>query len=154
MPKEYMGTFFLGATTPCFDLEKPIDARFPTGHISEADILTVAKKFEGKQNQVPPLFSAVMVNGERAYELARKGAMAALEARPIEIYSFDVLSIALPEISFKITCSKGTYIRSIARDFGTALGSGAHLTSLRRTRIGEYQIENAVLPEKFLTNLA
>ncbi len=150
LKKEYTGTFFLGATTPCFDLEKPIDVNYPTEHISEQNILDTAKSFLGKQLQTPPIFSAVMVNGERAYELARKGETAELKARPIEILEFEITNIKMPEINFKIVCTKGTYIRSIARDFGMALKSGAHLTALCRTKIGDFDVKNALSPEEFL----
>ncbi len=150
LKKEYTGSFFLGATTPCFDLEKPIDATYPTEHISEQNILDTAKTFLGKQMQTPPIFSAIRVNGERAYELARKGETAELKARPIEILEFEITNIKMPEINFKIVCTKGTYIRSIARDFGMALKSGAHLTALCRTKIGDFDVKNALSPEEFL----
>lgn len=150
MPKEYTGTFFIGATTPCFDLEKEIDAAYPTAHITEELILKTAKDFAGPQLQTPPMFSAVMVNGERAYELARAGQEVELKQRPIDIYEFEITGMSLPEVHFRIACSKGTYIRSIARDFGLALGSGAHLTALCRTKIGDYTIEQAHTPEEIL----
>lgn len=149
MDKEYTGTFFIGATTPCFDLEKPIDKHYPTEHITEAAILQCAKDFTGPQQQVPPLFSAVMIGGKRAYELARKGEEAEIKARSIEIKEFEITSINMPEVDFRIVCSKGTYIRSIARDFALALGSGGHLTKLCRTRIGNYRLVDAVSPEDF-----
>lgn len=151
--KEYTGTFCLGATTPCFDLEKPVDKTFPTEHISTQDINETAKKFIGIQEQVPPIFSAVFVNGKRAYELARAGQEAELKAREIEIKEFEITNINMPLVEFRIVCTKGTYIRSIARDFGLALNSGAHLTALCRTRIGNYLLSNAVTPEKFAENL-
>jgi tRNA pseudouridine55 synthase len=147
--KEYTGTFTLGATTPCFDLEKPIDKIFPIEHITEKLIQETVKKFIGIQQQVPPLFSAVMVNGTRAYELARKGEDVELKSREIEIKQFEITRIALPEIDFKIVCSKGTYIRSIARDLGLALDSGAHLAKLCRTKIGNYFLEDALSVEQF-----
>lgn len=150
MPKEYTGTFYIGATTPCFDLEKEIDATYPTAHITEELILKTAKDFTGLQLQTPPMFSAVMVNGERAYELARAGQEVELKQRPIEIYEFEITGMSMPEVHFRIACSKGTYIRSIARDFGMALGSGAHLTALCRTKIGDYTIEQAHTPEEIL----
>lgn len=149
MEKEYTGSFFLGATTPCFDLEKPVDHIFPTEHINEEDILDTAKKFIGPQQQVPPLFSAVMVDGKRAYELARAGVETELKSREIELREFEVTNIRFPEVDFRIVCSKGTYIRSIARDFGLALNSGAHLTKLCRTRIGPYLLKNALSPQEF-----
>jgi tRNA pseudouridine55 synthase len=150
MKKEYTGTFFIGATTPCYDLEKPIDHTFPTEHITEELIATTVKTFIGKQEQVPPLFSAVMVNGKRAYDIARDGGTAELKSRPMEIYEFEITRIQLPEIDFRIVCSKGTYIRSIARDLGLALNSGAHLTKLCRTKIGDFDVKNALDPVGFL----
>jgi tRNA pseudouridine55 synthase len=153
MEKEYTGTFFLGATTPCYDLEKPVDKTFPTEHITEEEIRAVAKRFIGPQQQVPPLFSAVMVDGKRAYELARAGTETELKPREIEIKEFEISAIRFPEVDFRIVSSKGTYIRSIARDFGAALNSGAYLAKLCRTRIGDYKIENAVSPELFSNTL-
>lgn len=150
LKKEYTGTFFIGATTPCYDLEKPIDRIFPTEHITEERLLNTAKTFLGSQEQVPPLFSAVMVNGKRAYDIARDGGSAELKARVIEILEFEITRIQFPEVDFRIVCSKGTYIRSIARDFGLALNSGAHLTRLCRTKIGEYDLKKAMEPAEFL----
>jgi tRNA pseudouridine55 synthase len=149
MEKEYTGTFFIGATTPCYDLEKPVDHVFPTEHITEKLIHEAVKKFTGKIEQVPPLFSAVMIGGKRAYEYARAGKEAEIKSREVEVKEFEITRIALPEIDFRIVCSKGTYIRSIARDLGLALNSGAHLTKLCRTRIGEFKLENAVDPMEF-----
>lgn len=142
--KEYTGTFFLGATTPCFDKEKEIDATFPTSHINEELLHKTAESFVGKQQQTPPVFSAIWVDGKRSYDLARAGEQVELKSREIEIKSFVVEKIEMPEISFRIVCSKGTYIRSIARDFGLALNSGAHLSSLRRERIGDFNVKNAL----------
>lgn len=153
LKKEYTGTFFIGATTPCYDLEKPIDHTFPTEHINEELILSTVKSFMGKQEQVPPLFSAVMVNGKRAYDIARDGGTAELKSRPMEIFEFEITRIQLPEIDFRIACSKGTYIRSIARDLGLALNSGAHLTKLCRTKIGDFDVKNALDPVGFLQAL-
>lgn len=153
LDKEYTGKFKLGATTPCFDLEKAIDKTYNTNHITSQLIEETAQRFIGKQEQVPPLFSAVMVNGKRAYELARKGEEVELKHRPIEIKEFEITDINNLEISFRITCSKGTYIRSIARDFGLALNSGAHLIELRRTKIGENSVENAFTIEQFIKTL-
>ena len=150
LKKEYTGTFFVGATTPCFDLEKPIDATFPMEHITEKLIFETVKIFIGLQEQVPPLFSAVIINGKRAYDIAREGGTAELKSRPIEILEFEITRIELPEIDFRIVCSKGTYIRSIARDFGLALNSGAHLIKLCRTKIGDFEAKNAQEPETFL----
>lgn len=149
MEKEYTGTFFIGATTPCFDLEKPVDQTYPTEHISREMIMIAAKKFVGLQQQVPPLFSAVFIDGKRAYEYARAGQEAEIKPREIEIKEFEITRIALPEVDFRIVCSKGTYVRSIARDFGLALNSGAHLTKLCRTRIGHFLLKDAVGPVEF-----
>ncbi len=149
LEKEYTGTFLLGSTTPCFDLEKPVDHLFPLEHITESAVYDAAEKFTGVQQQVPPLFSAVMINGVRAYELARAGVETEVKAREIEIKEFEITAVRLPEVDFRIVCSKGTYIRSIARDFGLALGSGAHLTALRRTRIGKFLVADAVTPQEF-----
>lgn len=151
--KEYTGTFFIGATTPCFDLEKPVDKTYPTDHITSEMILETAASFIGVQEQTPPLFSAVLVNGERAYDIARKGETAELKARRIEIMEFEITRIQLPEVDFRIVCSKGTYIRSIARDIGEKLNSGAHLIKLCRTRIGDFALENALEPEAFLKGI-
>jgi len=154
MEKEYTGTFLLGSTTPCYDLEKPVDHIYPTEHITPENILETAKIFTGIQQQVPPLFSAVMIDGKRAYELARAGVEAELKSREIEIKEFEITAIRFPEVDFRIVCSKGTYIRSIARDFGLALNSGAHLTSLCRTRIGPFELKNAVTPQQFSDNFS
>ena len=151
LPKEYTGTFFIGATTPCYDKEKEVDATYPTEHITEALILETAKSFIGKQEQVPPMFSAVKVDGKRLYKLARVGEEIELKARPIEILEFEITSCKLPLVEFRIACTKGTYIRSIARDFGLALNSGAYLDTLCRTKIGHFCIEDAKTPEEFIT---
>jgi len=142
--KEYTGTFMLGTTTPSFDLEKPVDETFPIEHITKEQILEVAQSFVGVQEQVPPHFSAVKVDGKRAYLLARQGVEPEIKPKTITISEFEITSLALPEVNFRIVCSKGTYIRSIARDFGQKLENGAHLTALRRTRIGEFRVENAI----------
>lgn len=152
--KEYTGTFYIGATTPCYDLEKEIDQRFPVEHITEELIRAAAEKFTGKQLQTPPVFSAVWVNGQRAYDLARQGETPEIKAKEIEIKEFEITRIALPEVDFRVVCSKGTYIRSLARDFGAYLNSGAHLTALCRTRIGEFRLENALSLEEFSNRLA
>lgn len=151
--KEYTGTFFLGATTPCFDLEKEVDKTYPVEHITQNDILSTAKEFTGILQQVPPIFSAVMINGKRAYELARAGEAVEIKSREIEIKEFEITTINLPEVSFRIVCSKGTYIRSIARDFGLALNSGAHLIKLCRTRIGNFKLSEAQTPQEFADKL-
>jgi len=147
--KEYTGTFYIGATTPCFDLEKEIDAHYPTEHITNEMIYETTKQFIGKIQQTPPLFSAIKIDGKRAYDIARAGQTAEIKPKDIEIKNFEITRIALPEVDFKVVCSKGTYIRSLARDFGIALNSGAHLTALCRTRIGEYLLSNALTIEDF-----
>jgi len=149
MEKEYTGTFFIGATTPCYDLEKPVDFCFPTEHIMENNILAIAKQFIGIQQQVPPLYSAVFINGKRAYEYARAGEVAEIKSREVEIKEFEIIDAKLPNVSFRIVCSKGTYIRSIARDYGLALNSGGHLTKLCRTKIGNFDLKDAVSPLQF-----
>ncbi len=140
--KEYTGTFVLGATTPCYDMEKPVDREFPTDHISENSILETAKSFVGEQLQVPPIFSAVKIEGKRAYDYARQSQEVELKAKPIVIREFEITRIEMPYVDFRIVCSKGTYIRSIARDFGEALQSGAYLSALRRTRIGNFWVKD------------
>ncbi len=154
LEKEYTGTFFMGATTPCFDLEKPVDHQFPIDHITEALLQQTAASFVGEQLQTPPLFSAVMVDGVRAYELARAGVETELKSRQINILEFELTRIELPLVDFRIVCSKGTYIRSLARDFGIALKSGAHLTALCRTRIGPYSLTNAESPQAFAERMS
>ncbi len=154
MEKEYTGTFFLGATTPCFDLEKSIDHHFPIDHITKEMLEASAKSFLGMQEQVPPIFSAVMINGKRAYEYARAGEDAIIQPRQIEITEFELTNIAMPSVDFRIVCSKGTYIRSLARDFGLDLKSGAHLTKLCRTRIGNFELKDAVSPIDFSNGLS
>ncbi|PLW93434.1 MAG: tRNA pseudouridine(55) synthase TruB [Marinilabiliales bacterium] len=149
MEKQYTGTFHLGKTTPSFDLETEPDEEYDISHISEKEILDAAKHFTGKIQQIPPQHSAVKIKGKRAYDYARSGEEVIIKSREIEIYSFDIPEINLPEISFDIKCSKGTYIRSVARDFGKHLHSGAHLSSLQRTAIGEYTIEDCMHPVKF-----
>lgn len=141
--KEYTGTFCLGSTTASFDLEKPVDATYPIEHITEEMILEAAKSLTGDIMQVPPVFSAIKVNGKRAYKYARKEQELELAPRPVSIPEFEITRIELPEVDFRIVCSKGTYIRSLARDFGTALESGAHLTALCRTRVGPYMLSDA-----------
>jgi tRNA pseudouridine55 synthase len=141
--KEYTGTFTVGATTASFDLEKPVDATFPMDHITDKLIAKAANSLTGDIMQVPPVFSAIKVNGKRAYNYARKDQEVELAARQVSVPVFEISRIALPEIDFRIVCSKGTYIRSLARDFGIALESGAHLTSLCRTRVGPYQLSDA-----------
>lgn len=141
--KEYTGTFRLGATTPSFDLEHEPDQTFETDHITPEMIRQAAAGLTGDIMQVPPVFSAIKIGGKRAYKFARKDKDPELSARPVNIREFEITRIQMPEVDFRISCSKGTYIRSIARDFGLALNSGAHLTALRRTRIGEFLLKDA-----------
>ncbi|MGL5112670.1 MAG: tRNA pseudouridine(55) synthase TruB [Flavobacterium sp.] len=147
--KEYTGTFHLGATTPSYDLETEIDHHFPTEHITEALIHETLTQFSGEIDQKPPIFSAIKKEGVRLYEHARAGETVEIASRKTTIHEFEITRIALPEIDFRVVCSKGTYIRSLAFDFGKALGSGAHLTALRRTKIGNYDVENAFTPALF-----
>lgn len=142
--KEYTGTIRFGETTPSFDKETPVDQTFPTEHINRSQIEDSLLKFTGTIRQTPPLHSAVKIDGQRAYKIARRGETAELKEREIQIYSFELTRFEMPEIDFKVVCSKGTYIRSLARDLGTYLQSGAHLTALRRTRIGPYTIDKAL----------
>ncbi|GAA4030821.1 tRNA pseudouridine(55) synthase TruB [Hymenobacter glaciei] len=141
--KEYAGTFRLGETTPSFDLETAVDMARPYGHLTDEQIWEATGPFTGVIQQTPPIFSAVKVDGKRAYELARTGQEAEIKAKTVEIKTFEITRIALPEVDFRVVCSKGTYIRSLARDLGVALGCGAHLTRLVRTRIGEHRVEDA-----------
>ncbi|WP_278034675.1 tRNA pseudouridine(55) synthase TruB [Flavobacterium nitratireducens] len=142
--KEYTGTFYIGATTPSYDLETEIDANFPTAHIDEALIHETVKQFLGEIDQKPPIFSAIKKDGKRLYEHARAGEEVEISSRKTTIHEFEITRIALPEIDFRVVCSKGTYIRSLAYDFGKALNSGSHLTVLRRTKIGDYDVKNAI----------
>ena len=142
--KEYTGTFYIGATTPSYDLETEIDANFPTAHIDEALIHETVKQFLGEIDQKPPIFSAIKKDGKRLYEHARAGEEVEIDSRKTTIHEFEITRIALPEIDFRVVCSKGTYIRSLAYDFGKALNSGSHLTVLRRTKIGDYDVKNAI----------
>ena len=142
--KEYTGTFRLGATTPSYDRETEANEIFPIDHINEELIYKTASQFLGAQMQIPPIYSALKVEGKKLYELARQGKEAKIESRPIEIKEFEITGISLPDIDFRLVVSKGTYIRSIAFDFGKACGSGGHLAALRRTRVGEFKIEDAL----------
>ncbi|MDR0682806.1 MAG: tRNA pseudouridine(55) synthase TruB [Dysgonamonadaceae bacterium] len=142
--KEYIAEICLGATTPSFDLETEIDSRYPVEHINESLIKSVFPAFFGKQEQIPPLFSAKLIDGKRAYEYARTGKAPEMKPANIEIYSLELLDYTAPIARIKINCSKGTYIRSFARDLGIALQSGGHLSKLRRTKSGEYDVNNAL----------
>ncbi|TDO84240.1 tRNA pseudouridine synthase B [Flavobacterium chryseum] len=142
--KEYTGTFYIGATTPSYDLETEIDETFETSHIDEVLIHETVKQFLGEIDQKPPIFSAIKKDGVRLYEHARAGETIEIESRKTTIHEFEITRIALPEIDFRVVCSKGTYIRSLAYDFGKAMNSGSHLTVLRRTKIGDYDVRDAI----------
>lgn len=147
--KEYIATMQLGATTPSFDLEKEIDATYPTEHITRELVEETLKRFIGSIEQIPPVFSACKVDGKRAYDLARKGEEVELKAKTLIIDEIELLECNLPEIKIRVVCSKGTYIRALARDIGEALNSGAHLTGLVRTRVGEVKLEHCLSVEGF-----
>lgn len=147
--KEYVATLRLGATTPSFDLEQEIDAEYPTEHITREMVEETLKSFHGEIQQIPPVYSAVKVNGKRAYDYARKGNEVELKPKLLVIDEIELLDCQLPYITIRVVCSKGTYIRALARDIGIALKSGAHLTSLRRTRVGDITVENCISLEEF-----
>lgn len=147
--KEYTGTITVGGTTPSYDLESEISETFPTNHITDEMILEATQQFLGEIDQKPPIFSALKKDGKRLYELARAGEQVEVPSRKITIHAFEITRIALPEIDFRVACSKGTYIRSLAHDFGKALQSGAHLSALRRTKIGDFDVKDAISPEAF-----
>lgn len=147
--KEYTGTITLGATTPSYDLETEINETFPTEHITDELILETTKQFIGEIDQFPPIFSAIKKDGKRLYEHARAGEEVEIQSRKVEIMEFEITRINLPEVDFRVVCSKGTYIRSLAFDFGKALNSGGHLTALRRTKIGDFSVDNAIEPLPF-----
>lgn len=142
--KEYTGTFYIGATTPSYDLETEIDSTFETSHIDERLINETVKQFLGEIDQKPPVFSAIKKDGVRLYEHARAGETVEIASRKTTIHEFEITRIALPEVDFRVVCSKGTYIRSLAYDFGKAMHSGSHLTALRRTKIGDYDVKDAL----------
>ena len=147
--KEYIATLQLGATTPSFDLEKEIDATYPTEHITRELVEEALQRFIGGIEQIPPVFSACKVDGKRAYDLARKGEDVELKAKTLIIDEIELLECNLPEIKIRVVCSKGTYIRALARDIGEALNSGAHLTGLIRTRVGDVRLEDCLSVESF-----
>lgn len=147
--KEYIADIRLGATTPSFDLEHEIDATYPTEHITRELVEETLQRFKGEIQQVPPAFSACMVNGKRAYDLARKGKEVDLKPKLLVIDEIELLQCNLPDIRVRVVCSKGTYIRALARDIGVALGSGAHLTALQRTRVGNVRLEDCLDPLVF-----
>ncbi len=152
--KEYTGTFTLGKTTPSYDLETEVNAAYPTEHITLESIQEAIPQFLGKIEQIPPVFSAIKKDGKRLYEFARKGEKVAVKSRTVEILEFEITDIRMPQIDFRVVCSKGTYIRSLAHDFGKALGSGAYLSRLRRTKIGDYHVNTAHTPQSFKEQLS
>ncbi|WP_053992740.1 tRNA pseudouridine(55) synthase TruB [Mangrovimonas sp. TPBH4] len=151
--KEYTGTIVLGSTTPSYDLETDIDTTYPTNHITEALIYETTKSFLGDIEQYPPVFSAIKKDGKRLYEFARAGEEVEVKPRTINISEFEITRIGENEVDFRVVCSKGTYIRSLAHDFGKALNSGGHLSVLRRTKIGDFDVANALTPENFIKTL-
>jgi len=153
--KEYVATLQLGATTPSYDMEKEVDATYPTDHITRSLIDEVIPTFLGEQWQVPPIFSAVQINGKRAYEFARKGEEVELKPKLLKIDEIEVLSFdeQTMQLTIRVVCSKGTYIRALARDIGERLHSGAYLTALRRTRVGDTRVEDCMTIEQFLEKL-
>ena len=151
--KEYTGEITLGATTPSFDLETEVDETFPVDHITPELIHKTVLQFVGDIEQIPPMFSAIKMAGVRMYDLARQGKTREIESRKITIETFEITGISLPKVQFRIVCSKGTYIRSLACDFGKALNSGGHLSALRRTKIGDFSVNDALEVEEFIANL-
>jgi tRNA pseudouridine55 synthase len=152
--KEYIATLQLGATTPSFDLEKEIDATYPTEHITEELVRNTLQQFVGTIEQIPPTFSAVKIDGKRAYEYAREGKDVEIKAKTLVIEEIELLDCQLPSITIRVVCSKGTYIRALARDIGVALQSGAHLTALQRTRIGDINLSQCLEYDDFVNQLA
>ena len=147
--KEYTGTFMFGGTTPSYDLETEVDQTFSTENLTEEGITAATHQFIGTIDQFPPVFSALKKDGKRLYEYAREGEEVEIPSRRVEIREFEIKRITLPEVDFRVSCSKGTYIRSLAHDFGKTLNNGAHLSALRRTRIGEFHVKNGVTIEAF-----
>ena len=147
--KEYTGTFMFGGTTPSYDLETEVDQTFSTENLTEEGLTAATHQFIGTIDQFPPVFSALKKDGKRLYEYAREGEDVEIASRQVEIREFEITRIALPEVDFRVSCSKGTYIRSLAHDFGKTLNNGAHLSALRRTRIGEFHVKNGVTIEAF-----
>ena len=152
--KTYTGTFVLGSTTPSYDLETAIDQEFPTAHITPELIHETTKKFIGEIDQFPPVFSALKKEGKRLYEFARAGEAVKIDSRKVMINAFEITKIENLTVDFSVTCSKGTYIRSLAYDFGKALKSGAHLSALRRTKIGDFSVEKAISIDEFISELS
>lgn len=152
LPKEYTGIFHLGAVTPTYDLESEPENFAPYDAFTEEDIKNATKQFTGDIQQMPPIHSAIKKDGKRAYEYARAGKEIILEARPVQITEFEITFINLPEVHFRVVCSTGAYIRSLAHDFGQALGCGAYLQELRRTKIGEFNVVNAATPAELIAH--
>ncbi len=150
LPKEYTGTFLLGAVTPTYDLESEPQDHQPYEHLTAQEIIAATANFTGEIQQVPPVHSAIKKGGKRAYELARKGEEIVLEARPVTISAFEITAVQLPEVHFRVACSTGTYIRSLAHDLGQVLGCGAYLSVLRRTKIGSFDVADAWPPEQWM----
>ena len=143
LSKTYTGTMYMGATTPSYDAESEVQERFPSDHITSELIEQARQQFVGKIQQVPPMFSAIKVDGQPLYKKARKGETVEIEPREVEIFNFNITRVELPEKDFEVSCSKGTYIRSLAHDFGKACRCGAYLTALRRTKVGDFDIQDA-----------
>ena len=153
LEKTYTGTITLGATTPSFDSETPIDKKFKITHLNDEALIAAKEKFEGEIDQSPPLFSAIKKEGKRLYEYARAGEKIEIKSRKIKIHRFDFKRIELPNIAFEVKCSKGTYIRSLANDFGKSVDSGGYLSSLRRIKIGPFKVINALTPQEVIEKL-
>ena len=153
LEKVYEAQVRLGATTPSFDLETEVDKTFPWEHITTSDVDEVIRAFTGELEQMPPIYSAKSVDGKRAYNMARKGKTIELKPQQVEIHRLEILKENLPDLSLLVECSKGTYIRSLARDIGEKLNSGGHLTGLRRTRIGPYEVDKAISIDNFINKL-
>lgn len=154
LDKVYTGTILLGKTTPSYDLETEFDKEYPTAHITEEMIHEVADSFVGEQEQIPPVFSAKKIKGKKAYDMARKGEVVEMKPNMITIHRFKVTAVEMPEVHFEVHCSKGTYIRSLAYDFGKKLESGACLTALRRTHVGDFDIDKALTVDDFVQQVA
>ncbi|MAR67702.1 MAG: tRNA pseudouridine(55) synthase TruB [Crocinitomicaceae bacterium] len=152
--KEYTGRIRLGSTTPSFDLETEVDQRFSTDHLNDDMVRDAALKMTGEQDQIPPSFSAKKVSGQRAYNAARKGDLIVLPPNKVQVYDFEVDCSELPEVNFRISCSKGTYIRALARDLGSAVNSGGHLIQLRRTKIGGFSVEDALTIDEMVEQIS
>lgn len=144
LPKTYIGQMEMGAITPSYDMETPVSERFDISNLTDIDITQAALTMVGAQMQMPPAFSALKIDGERAYDIARRGEKPAIVARPVVVYSYNITHVALPLVDFEIVCSKGTYIRSLIHDLGNNLGNGAYMTQLRRTAIGDYKVDDAM----------